>query len=68
MKMPNQWSAEKKPTQVNARLDMSAEVLGKGLCPECKNPMKRAMAGEIPVMVCAADRIALPLENDKDVE
>ena len=58
-------------TKVTARIDMSAEVAGRGLCPECKTPMKIAHAGISRAWICAADRITLPLpngynENDQD--
>jgi hypothetical protein len=53
----------KSATEVSARIDMSAEVVGKGLCPECKQPMIKATAGANPVWTCVKDRITLPIEN-----
>ncbi len=73
MKLPSAWVAasfgapavepktDKK--EVTARIDMSAEVVGRGLCPECKHPMIRTIADGVPVMACVADRISLPIEN-----
>ncbi len=48
---------------VSARVDMSAEVVGRGLCPECKKPMAVVMAGEAKVWACAADRISIPVPD-----
>jgi len=74
-KMPRAWIvASNKPSsqptaestetkQVVARIDMSEEVAGRGLCPECKTPMKIARAGISRAWICAADRITLPLPN-----
>jgi len=65
MKYPEKWlTAGVKPVkEVTARIDMSPEVAGKGLCPECKQPMTIAVAGGVRVWACANDRIALPLPN-----
>lgn len=51
---------------VKAKLDMSAEVAGKGLCPECKNPMVTARAGGYPSWSCRACRVSIPLPNDHE--
>ena len=62
--------AEKKVESANgesvieARIDMSAEVAGKGLCPECKKPMQIVMAGDSKVWACLADRITLPVPDE----
>src|SRR5476651_1396482 len=45
LKLPKAWvTAGKKDTKkVEARIDMSAEVAGQGLCPDCRAPMERAI-------------------------
>ena len=53
----------KNKKDVNAALDMSADVAGKGMCPECKNPMQILTAGNAKVWACAHDRITLPLPD-----
>ena len=76
MKMPQSWTKimadaiEGKPEErlpkakpVEASLDMSAEVAGEGICPECKKPMEDINIGDSPVKVCMADRIALPAKD-----
>ncbi len=50
-------------TQVNARIDMSAEVAGQGLCPECRQPMGRVFANGFECYVCHPDRIAIPVPD-----
>ena len=49
---------------VKARIDMSAEVAGLGLCPECKKPMTKAFASGIPVHICQEHRIAIPVQDE----
>jgi hypothetical protein len=74
MKMPQGWdtptqvtaTATTEKTEVQAKIDMSAEVVGKGLCAECKQPMVKAHVGGTPVWTCVKDRIALPVENDSE--
>lgn len=56
---PKAWS----PKKVTARIDMSAEVAGAGLCPECRKPMAKAFANSIEVFVCHEDRIAIPVPD-----
>ena len=56
------------PSQVKARIDMSAEVAGSGLCPECRKPMVKAYANEIPVLSCNDCRIAIPMPNVPEVD
>ena len=46
--------------KVTARIDMSAEVAGAGLCPECKKPMQPCIANDIPVLICQEHRIVIP--------
>ncbi len=50
-------------SKVTARIDMSADVAGAGLCPECRKPMKEGMANGMPVQYCLSHRIALPLAD-----
>jgi hypothetical protein len=67
-KLPRAWlvaGSEKTETKVSARVDMSADVAGKGLCPECRNPMEVVMAGGNKVWACVADRISLPMPDDE---
>jgi len=56
---------EAKSHQVEARINMSAEVAGAGLCPECQRPMELSHANGIPVFTCDVHRIALPAPNEK---
>ncbi|QBQ74627.1 hypothetical protein BcepSauron_247 [Burkholderia phage BcepSauron] len=49
--------------KIEARINMSAEVAGAGLCPECKKPMERSNANGFPVLICEAHRIAIPMPN-----
>ncbi len=53
-------AAEAAKAKVLARIDMSAEVAGLGLCPECKQPMVKSMANGHEVWACHSDRIAIP--------
>jgi hypothetical protein len=55
------------PHKTRARVDMSADVAGAGLCPECRKPMDRAFANGIPVLRCMDCRIAIP-EPDAPAE
>lgn len=64
MKMPSGWVNAGIKKEVKAKLDMSAEVAGQGLCPECKKPMTKMLANGHEVVVCHEDRIALPLKDD----
>lgn len=63
--IPKAWiHAGTAKKEVTSRIDMSAEVAGRGLCPECKKPMTVAMVGASKMWACAADRITLPLPDD----
>ena len=64
-KMPSSWVTAKatQPKEVQAKIDMSAEVAGRGLCPECRQPMVLAYAGTNPMHICAQDRIAMPIPD-----
>jgi len=66
LKLPKAWvTAGKKDTKkVEARIDMSAEVAGQGLCPDCRAPMERAITNGIEVHVCHPDRIAIPIADN----
>jgi len=52
------------PIKVQARIDMSAEVAGRGLCPECKKPMTRTNSNGIPILSCDEHRIAVPVPDE----
>lgn len=49
--------------QVTARIDMSADVAGAGLCPECKQPMEKTHANGMPVLACQPCRITIPIKD-----
>jgi hypothetical protein len=51
-------------SQVKARVDMSAEVAGAGLCPDCRKPMVPSHANGHPVLSCTACRIVIPVKDD----
>jgi len=70
MKLPQAFlragvTKTKAKEKVQARINMSAEVAGAGLCPECQKPMNRAMANGYPVLVCNEHRIALPVSDEE---
>lgn len=46
--------------KITARIDMSADVAGAGLCPECRQPMVTASANGHEVWSCHPCRIAIP--------
>lgn len=54
--------------KVESRIDMSAEVAGRGLCPECKKPMILALAGPSTMWVCEADRISIPVPDGYETQ
>lgn len=63
--LPKAWlDAGTKKTQVNARVDMSEEVAGAGLCPVTKKPMVRMFANGHPVLVSMDARVVLPVKDD----
>lgn len=67
MKMPQGWDVKasvKTHTKIEGKINMGAEVVGHGLCPECRQPLQEAVAGEHKVWACAKDRIALPMPNE----
>lgn len=49
--------------KVEARIDMSAEVAGCGLCPDCRKPMVIMSAGPVETNTCMDCRISLPLAD-----
>lgn len=74
MRMPEGWDGSSKKssqkeltasTQVKARIDMSEEIAGKGLCPECGKPMQEMFANNIKCLCCMEDRIVLPMADSK---
>jgi len=51
--------------KVTARIDMSAEVAGSGLCPECRKPMVLMSANGHQVHTCMDDRITVPVRDEQ---
>lgn len=71
LKVPRAWlqaGVKKVQTKVQARIDMSAEVAGAGLCPECKKSMATGFVNGIESWLCHEDRIAIPLPDEVDGE
>lgn len=69
MKIPQAWSGTPSSTtsktvtatkKVEARIDMSTQVAGAGLCPDCKSPMQPMVAAGVDTLTCMDCRIALP--------
>lgn len=56
-------SVRSRTNTIQARVDMSAEIAGQGLCPACKTPMEPMLANGHSVLVCMDDRIALPVKD-----
>ena len=82
MKLPREWTqtqvdkaqpsgqrslAASFKKELTARIDMSEEVAGAGLCPECKEPMQPVLANGINCLCCMNCRIVLP-QKTTDVE
>ena len=75
MKIPQAYSSAGSPvqptrvgaTKVEARIDMSAEVAGQGLCPDCRKPMVEMEAGPCTTLTCMSCRIALPTADPVEV-
>lgn len=61
-KLPKAW-VQAGQKEVKARVDMSAEVAGKGLCPECRQQMTTAIVNGHESLVCHEDRIAIPVAD-----
>lgn len=55
------------PTKIEARIDMSAEVAGAGLCPDCQKPMIEMTAGPVETLTCMPCRISLPKADPEAV-
>ncbi len=71
MKYPKSWveKQQRKSTAVvskklEARVDMSDEIVDNGLCPVCGKPMERVIANDQPALCCFSDRVVLPIKND----
>lgn len=60
-----QKKVEASTAKVVARIDMSADVAGAGLCPECRKPMERSHANGFPILVCDEHRIAIPIPDSQ---
>jgi hypothetical protein len=73
MKVPAAWNSAPAPStvtakkKVEARIDMSTEVAGAGLCPDCKQPMTPMVAGGVDTVTCMDCRIALPTADPVEV-
>lgn len=76
MKMPQAWSGTPSNTspkavtatkKVEARIDMSTEVAGAGLCPDCKQPMQSMVAANVETQTCMDCRISLPTADPTEV-
>lgn len=72
LKIPQAWTASTKKVaavtaasgkKVTARIDMSAEVAGKGLCPDCRKPMSISHAAGHEVLACNPCRIVIPTKD-----
>lgn len=69
--MPEAWNTPSQPvkteaaSKVDARVDMSAEVAGKGLCPVCQKEMEQGFADGMKVRFCREDLVTLPLSNEE---
>jgi len=70
MKLPQAWNPSSKTkttaTKVEARIDMSAEVAGAGLCPDCRQPMQPMTAGPVETLTCMGCRISLPIADPEN--
>jgi hypothetical protein len=54
-------------TEVKSRVDMSAEVAGAGLCPDCRKPMIPSHANGHKVVICQPCRIVIPVKDEEVV-
>lgn len=54
---------EKKKLEARAKLDMSEQVIGNGLCPVSGKPMVKMIANGKEVWVSVGERIALPVKD-----
>ena len=52
--------------KVNAKINMSADHAGMGLCPDCGKPMNETYASDIPVVSCFPCRISLPRKDSAE--
>lgn len=68
MRLPKEWTESKEVRatgkKLTARINMSEEIVGKGLCPECGQPMKPVIANGIDCLCCFTDRIVLPRKRE----
>lgn len=48
---------------IEAKLDMSAEVAGEGICPACNSPMERVFLEKGEVYTCIPCRVVLPIKD-----
>lgn len=71
MKLPQGWAPAPKndvrgSKKVEARINMSAEVAGAGLCPDCQKPMQQVTAGPVETLTCMDCRISLPTADEAE--
>lgn len=52
--------------KIGAKINMSAEHAGQGLCPDCGKPMNETYASDIPVVSCFPCRISLPRKDSAE--
>jgi hypothetical protein len=69
MKLPQAWTNAGQQSavtanKVEARVDMSADVAGKGKCPVCQRPMEDVVISGSRMWACASDRITLPIPDE----
>lgn len=73
--MPKAWTqveAKKSITasngkhKIGAKINMSAEHAGQGLCPDCGKPMNETYASDVPVISCFPCRISLPRKDSAE--
>lgn len=74
MKLPAAWNSTNASTnkvtatkKVEARIDMSTQVAGAGLCPDCKQPMQPMVAAGVDTLTCMDCRISLPTADPEAV-
>ena len=65
MKTPQAWklAASSKGKPVTARINMGAETVDEGKCPECGQVMERVNDGDHEVLCCLPDRIVIPIKD-----
>lgn len=76
MKTPQAWNSAPARTssktitatkKVEARIDMSTQIAGAGLCPDCKSPMQPMVAANVDTLTCMDCRISLPTADPEAI-